>query len=207
MAEEALIARAPAFVEWASAARAFEDGPESGDRSVVADRPGRMVIAVIDGLGHGAHAATAAGAAAAAIELNAEQPPDEILRRCHVAAAGTRGCAITIAAIDLDSAALTWAGVGNVAGVALRAGMPPARKLIRGRVGIVGSRLPRLHTETFALGDGDMILLASDGIDPDFSRLPTRLPLQRVVDEILSKYALPNDDALVLAGRYRRPST
>lgn len=207
MAQEALIAPAPAFVEWAAAARAFEDEPESGDRSVVAEPPGGMLLAVIDGLGHGVHAAAAAAAAAAAVEASATQPLDQILRRCHAAAAGTRGCAITLAVIDLDSGTLTWAGVGNVAGVVLHRAPSPTRKLIRGRAGIVGSRLPRLHSETFRLGDGDVILLASDGIRPDFGRVATmHLPLQRIADDILSEQALPTDDALVLAARYHGAS-
>lgn len=208
MAQEALSEPAPACVEWASAARAFEDEPESGDRSVVADRPDGMLLAVIDGLGHGVHAAAAADAAAAAVEAGAEQPPDEILRRCHAAVAGTRGCAITLGVIALEAATLTWAGVGNVAGVVLHRTSSPTRKLIRGRAGIVGSRLPRLHSETLALGDGDVILLASDGIRPNFGRVALmHLPLQRIADEIFTEYALATDDALVLAARYRGPST
>jgi negative regulator of sigma-B (phosphoserine phosphatase) len=208
MAQEALIAPAAAFIEWASAARAFEDEPESGDRSVVAELPGGMLLAVIDGLGHGMHAAAAADAAATAIEADAEQPLAEILRRCHAASLGTRGCAITLATIDLDSATLTWSGVGNVAGVVLHRAPTPIRKLIRGRAGIVGSRLPRLHSETLKLDDGDVILLASDGIRPDFGRVATiHLPLQRIADEILAEQALPTDDALVLVARYHGPST
>jgi phosphoserine phosphatase RsbX len=192
-------------IEWASAARALDDAPVSGDRQVVVGLPGGMLFAVIDGLGHGADAAAAAAAAATAIAAHADEAPDQILRRCHLASITTRGSAITIVAIDLAAARLAWAGVGNVAGVVLSVGPPQTGKLIRGHAGIVGSRLPKLHTEALQLRDGDVILLASDGIRPDFGGVSLlHRPLQRIVDEILAGQAVPSDDALVLAARYRR---
>lgn len=208
MAEEALADPQAAFVEWASAARAFGDELVSGDQRVVVDRPGGTLLVVIDGLGHGAAAAAAARAAARAVEERAHASPDQILRHCHAASLGTRGSAITLAAIDHADGAMAWAGVGNVAGVVLRTGPPPSIKYIRGRAGIVGGRLPKLHTEMLKLGEGDVILLASDGITPKFACLEmAQLPLQRMVDEILAAQAIPADDALVLAARYRRAGT
>ena len=205
MAEEALADPQAAFVEWASAARAFGDELVSGDEHVVVDLPGGTLLAVIDGLGHGVDAAAAARAAARAVEENARASPDQILRHCHAASLDTRGSAITLAAIDHAAGTMTWAGVGNVAGLVLHTGHSPSTKLIRGRAGIVGGRLPKLHAETLTLGDGDVILLASDGINPEFaSPGMAHLPLQRMVDEILAAQGMPTDDALVIAARYRR---
>jgi phosphoserine phosphatase RsbX len=208
MAEDVTARRQTGRIEWASAARAFDDAPVSGDRQIVANRPGGLLLAVIDGLGHGTNAAAAAAAAAAAIEGHAAEAPDQILRRCHLASTATRGSAITIVAIDLAAERLAWAGVGNVAGVVLSVGPPQTGKLIRGHAGIVGSHLPKLHTETLQLHDGDVVLLASDGIRPDFGGVTMlRRPLQRIVDEILVGQAVPNDDALVVAARYHRART
>jgi phosphoserine phosphatase RsbX len=205
MAEDVTILQPTGRVEWASAARARDDAAVSGDRQVVADRPGGLLFAAIDGLGHGAAAAAAAAAAATAIESHAADAPDQILRRCHLASITTRGSAITVVAIDLAAERLAWAGVGNVAGVVLSVGPPQTGKLIRGHAGIVGSRLPKLRAETLQLRDGDVILLASDGIRPDFGGVSLlHRPLQRIVDEILAGQAVPSDDALVLAARYRR---
>ena len=205
MAEEALTGPQAAFVDLASAARAFGDELVSGDEHVVVDLPSGTLLAVIDGLGHGVEAAAAARAAARAVEEHANASPDEILRHCHAASVDTRGSAITLAAIDHAAGTMAWAGVGNVAGVVLHTGHSPSTKLIRGRAGIVGGRLPKLHTETLTLGDGDVILLASDGISPNFASLEmAHLPLQRLVDEILAAHRMPTDDALVIAGRYRR---
>jgi serine phosphatase RsbU (regulator of sigma subunit) len=205
MAEEALTDPQAAFVEWASAGRAFGDELVSGDQRVIADRPDGTLLAVIDGLGHGAGAAAAARAAARAVEELAHASPDQILRHCHAASLDTRGSAITLAAIDHAAGTMAWAGVGNVAGLVLHTGHSPSTKLIRGRAGIVGGRLPKLHTETLTLGDGDVILLASDGISPNFAYLGmAHLPLQRLVDEILASQGMPTDDALVVAARYCR---
>jgi phosphoserine phosphatase RsbX len=209
MAEEALTDPQAAFVEWASAARAFGDELVSGDTHVVANRPGGTLLAVIDGLGHGVDAAAAAREAARAVEELAHASPDQILRHCDAASLGTRGSAITLAAIDHAAGTMAWAGVGNVAGLVLRTGHSPSTKVIRGRAGIVGGgRLPKLHTETLMLGDGDVVVLASDGINPNFACLEVaHLPLQRMVDEILAAQGMPTDDALVVAARYRRAGT
>jgi negative regulator of sigma-B (phosphoserine phosphatase) len=205
MAEEALADPQAAFVEWASAARAFGDELVSGDQHVVADRPGGTLLAVIDGLGHGPDAAVAARTAARAVEEVAHASPDQILRHCHAASLETRGSAITLAAIDHAAGTMVWAGVGNVAGIVLHSGHSPSTKLIRVHAGIVGRRLPKLHAETLTLEDGDVVLLASDGINPNFAGLEmAHLPVQRMVDEILATQGVPTDDALVVAARYRR---
>lgn len=133
MAEEALTGPLSAFVDLASAARAFGDELVSGDEHVVVDLPSGTLLAVIDGLGHGVEAAAAARAAARAVEEHANASPDEILRHCHAASVDTRGSAITLAAIDHAAGTMAWAGVGNVAGVVLHIGHSPSTKLIRGR--------------------------------------------------------------------------
>ena len=66
-------------------------------------------VAVIDGLGHGPEAAQAAEAAVATLAAHPELPPDEALRRCHVALKGTRGAAISIARVEPDTRRLAYA--------------------------------------------------------------------------------------------------
>ena len=118
------------------------------------------------------------------------------------------GIADYVATGDRDGALAEAFALGREAidaGLVLHTGHSPSTKLIRGRAGIVGGRLPKLHTETLTLGDGDVILLASDGISPNFARLEmAHLSLQRLVDEILASQGMPTDDALVVAARYRR---
>src|SRR5690606_18180403 len=80
-------------VEWAVADRALQE--ESGDLHVVAPFDGGVVVAVIDGLGHGPEAAHAARGAATVVTANAGAPLDSLLRGCHDALHHTRGVAMS----------------------------------------------------------------------------------------------------------------
>ena len=65
------------IVEWGSAGQALDEsgrGEESGDLHVVAPFAGGALVAVIDGLGHGAEAAAAARAARRVISDHAGEP-------------------------------------------------------------------------------------------------------------------------------------
>jgi hypothetical protein len=172
---------------------------------VVVHHPGRVLLAVIDGLGHGPDAVTASRAAAVAIERYAAEAPDEILQRCHEVSTRTRGSVITVAAIGLEAGTLTWAGVGNVAGVVLRTGPPRGGETLRAAAGIVGSRIPVLKSVSLPLGTGDLIVLASDGIRPHFASVPVHeRPLQAIADWILAEQGRETDDAHVLVASYQR---
>jgi len=62
----------PPMVEWAVGARALEGEPVSGDLHVVTPFPGGVLVAVMDGLGHGTEAAAAAEAAAEILRDHAQ---------------------------------------------------------------------------------------------------------------------------------------
>ena len=53
------------------------------------------------------------------------------------------------------------------------------------------------------LGRGDLLLFATDGIDPAFAdSLPAAGPCRAIADGVLERHARPSDDALVLVVRY-----
>jgi len=56
---------APRLIEWGVATLALPGETQSGDRHLVKPVGSTVLVAVVDGLGHGAEAATAAQAAAA----------------------------------------------------------------------------------------------------------------------------------------------
>ncbi len=175
-----------------------------GDRGMVTVHPGGILCAVADGLGHGEEAARAAEIA---VRSAGEQPGStlvEIMERCHARLQETRGAAVSLAEWNDRERTLSWLGVGNVEGVALRAGPPaeptPPRLLLRG--GVIGDNLPSLHPETLKLAGGGLLVLATDGIASGFEKEvdPRRDP-QAIADWVLARCSRRTDDALVLVAR------
>jgi phosphoserine phosphatase RsbX len=191
-------------IEWGTAGFALE-GTSSGDQHVVAPFMEGVLVAVIDGLGHGAEAAAAAQAAAHVLESNAGEPLADLVSRCHDALRRTRGAVMSLASLNVRSAAMTWAGVGNVEAVLLRANRRavPPREALAPRGGIVGYRLPAVRPSAVAVASGDTLIMATDGIRGSFLiDLPLERSPQEIADFILARYARRSDDALVLVARY-----
>lgn len=193
-------------IEWAAAGRPLPGQQESGDRCLVQPYSGGVLVAVVDGLGHGPDAAVAGRAAVATLAAHAGEPVGMLAERCHQALKGTRGVALSLALCDTPGHTLTWAGVGNIEGVLLRADpyARPAREYLLQRSGVVGYQMPpSIRAERLPVSRGDTLLLATDGIHGGFVE-DIRLddPPQRVADGILARCARETDDALVLVARY-----
>jgi negative regulator of sigma-B (phosphoserine phosphatase) len=186
------------------AARPIAGEHVSGDRHVAVSST-RLVVAVIDGLGHGPEAAHAAGRAAEIVETHPDERPDALLRRCHDALRSTRGAAMTVASIDPVVGEMTWLGVGNVQATVLQRRTRDARReWVPLRGGVVGYLLPSLLPGTVRLERDDVLVLATDGVRPVFGEwpAPSEAP-QDVADRILADQSRGTDDALVLVARYR----
>lgn len=186
------------------AARPIAGEHVSGDRHVAVSST-RLVVAVIDGLGHGPEAAHAAGRAAEIVETHPDERPDALLRRCHDALRNTRGAAMTVASIDPVVGEMTWLGVGNVQATVLQRRTRDARReWVPLRGGVVGYLLPALRPGTVRLQRDDVLVLATDGVRPVFGEWPAPAEApQDVADRILADQSRGTDDALVLVARYR----
>lgn len=167
---------------------------------------GAVLIAVLDGLGHGDEAADAAERAAHVLGEHAEESVIALMRRCHRELQGTRGVVMTLAQISPHDETLTWLGVGNVEGVLVRKRGETPRESVLMRGGVVGYQLPPLSASVHALSRGDCVILATDGIRPEFSNQlsPDEAP-QHLADRVLTEFRREADDALVLVARYRGP--
>ena len=186
------------------AGRALPGEARSGDRAVVQPFHGGVLVAAVDGLGHGSDAADAAEQACAVLERHTAEPPLELIRRCHAALAETRGVAMSLAVLTVPDRTLTWVAVGNVEGAVWQqdpSGRPVRTGLVT-RGGVVGVRLPGLQTGNVPVARGDLLVFATDGVAPDFADVvqPKGSP-QAIADDILQRYGRPNDDALVVAAR------
>ena len=157
------------------------------------DGHGRRLVGVIDGLGHGPHAAAAANAALAFLgdaRLDGDLAP--IMEGLHAHLRGTRGAAATLCLI-VDQA-LCVCGVGNVS---LRTSGTQVAFVLS--PGILGGRVSRFRIARALLRRGDRVVLHSDGLRSDF-----HLDAYRAADTeetcraLFDGHRRPTDDATVL---------
>lgn len=202
------IERHGAVVTWGMASQALSPETQCGDLGAVWSPGDAALIAVVDGSGHGSEAAAAALAATSVMGAHAHESPVALILRCHERLRGTRGAAITLASLNLLDRTMTWLGIGNVEAVIYHVAAsetpPPDRVLLRS--GVVGFRLPpRLKAEVIPLRHMDTLIIATDGVRPEFAddaavNGDPRLTAAR----LLANYGHQRDDGLVLVAKYER---
>lgn len=192
-------------LDWWATARALRGQTASGDRHLVHEFASGALLAVVDGLGHGPEAASAAEIAIRTLRDNAQEPLEALVRRCHRALHRTRGVVMSVGSFDATARTMAWIGVGNVEVLVLGAGLEGERRrerllLRRGVVGI--SMLPLLQTSTIPVQAGDTFIFATDGIAQNFDEgIDPAQPPQALADGILTRHGRDTDDALVLVAR------
>ena len=195
-------------IEWATAGRPLPGECVSGDQPIALGVGGDgALFGVIDGLGHGTAAATAARRAVDVLEHARTEPLDVSIQVCHRALAGTRGVTMTLAWVDFAASTLTWTGVGNV--TANLVAKDPAgihiRSSARLAAGIVGYRIPDIApAQVISLRVGDLLVIATDGITEDhLQHVDLAASAVGIAENILGQHAKETDDAMVLAARHR----
>lgn len=123
-------------------------------------------IALVDGLGHGPLAATAANAAVRTIGVNSDAPLERILADMHNALRPTRGAAVGIARIHTAVGRLDFAGVGNIAGGAFASEV--TRRVVS-IPGIVGHEMRKVQTFSYPFDESTVLMLHSDGISSSWN--------------------------------------
>jgi negative regulator of sigma-B (phosphoserine phosphatase) len=179
---------------------------ENGDCYLVKTHGDNVVIGVADGLGHGKEASHAARIAMECIDSHAGDSLISLFRCCHEELKNTRGAVMSLASFHTTDNTMSWVGVGNVAGVLIRAGASPVpqRETILLRGGVVGLNLPQLYATEMAVYSGDTLVFATDGISRSFAdNLSIQDSPQHIAEEIGSHFAVDTDDALVVVARYR----
>jgi hypothetical protein len=194
------------LVEWGVASRPYPGELESGDRHVVAVFETGVLLAAVDGLGHGEEAAAAARSAVKVLESQPNMPLVALVRNCHAALVRSRGVVMSLAAYDGIEKRLAWMGIGNVEGVLLRANPAahPSRETLLLRRGVVGLQLPSLGASVLPVSPGDRLVLSTDGVKGDFvSSLTPRISPQALADTVLTSHYRQDDDALVLVVEFK----
>ena len=178
---------------------------ECGDLHVVAPFRDGVLVAVVDGVGHGHEAAEAAKIATGILKRCPQEPVSFLLKYCHEGLRETRGVVMSLASFNTRQGTMTWAGVGNVEGRLLSKGSTRdnSRTLLLS-AGILGHRLTPLSPAVVPVHSGDTLILATDGARENFCRgLNLNQPPQIISDYILARDARRTDDALVVVARYQ----
>jgi phosphoserine phosphatase RsbX len=192
-------------MSWGAAEGLFPGEAESGDRYIVQPSADGVLIAAVDGGGHGREASAAARSAVGILQEAATDAPISLMARCHEALRRTRGAVMTLAFAHLRDHTLAWLGVGNVEAVVFHAGdrasAAPEHVFLRG--GMLGYDLPALRVDVIAFRPCDTLIIATDGINPAFADdlAPNGDP-QQIANRILAAHWRKVDDALVVVARW-----
>jgi negative regulator of sigma-B (phosphoserine phosphatase) len=166
---------------------------DCGDAVVSMRGDEAAVLALIDGLGHGEHAAAAARAAVAALQRQkADTSMEARFLGVHESVRDTRGVAMTIVVITKER--LVAAGVGNVALRVSQTKLPYVAT-----AGILGSAYVRPRVASAPLVPNTRIVLHSDGVSPRFSLLGVSdLDASAACEAIFESRASVHDDAAIV---------
>lgn len=193
------------LIEWGVASLTMPGQSQSGDRHLVQPYTDGVLVAVVDGLGHGKQAAAASDLAVTTLSKHAHESVITLCKRCHDGLHQTRGVVMSLASFDELDGTLSWMGIGNVEGLILRAeGSRHSRhEYLLLRNGVVGGQLPPLSASIMPMMQGDTLIFATDGIRGGFAKgLRPSDPSQLMADRILAEHSKGSDDALVLVARY-----
>lgn len=170
-----------------------------GDAWRVIHRDQRSLFLVVDGLGHGPHAAAAAIAFCEYIETHPDEPLDVMLYGADKAVSTTRGAAAMIARVDKRAATIDIAGVGNVA---MRAWSKERFQPLPMR-GVLGRGIRNVRVFRYAMNPSDLFALYSDGISGSFDIESTKHQgAATIAQSILAGYRKSHDDATCVVARY-----
>jgi hypothetical protein len=160
------------------------------------------LLAVVDGLGHGAGAREASDAAVEILSAWQGESLEDVFRRAHERLRATRGAVMGVCVIDSRGGKFHYAGVGNVEARVLGSSVP-VRAISAN--GTLGARLGAVRVWSYDWEEGATIVLASDGISAswdinDYPGLLTKSP-QLIAGVLARDYSRETDDATVLVAR------
>jgi anti-sigma regulatory factor (Ser/Thr protein kinase) len=173
-----------------------------GDAWAVREEPGRRVVMVADGLGHGPNAAEASRAAVDAFQRAQDLRPAAVLDAAHRALRSTRGAAIAVASVDFGRGEVTYAGVGNISGAVVTLG---ASRQMVSLNGTIGHEARKIQQFVYPWAPSSMLVMHSDGLTAQwrldkYPGLVSRDPAL-VAGTLYRDFSRGRDDATVVALR------
>jgi anti-sigma regulatory factor (Ser/Thr protein kinase) len=175
---------------------------ECGDNWTWRTVGGSDYIIVADGLGHGPLAATASGDALSAFCSSSADQPSVILLDVHAALRSTRGAAVAIARVDVKNAEVLYAGLGNISGAIVSAGV--VRHMVSYN-GTAGHQAHKIAEFAYPWSPDGALIMCSDGLNTQWSVQPYPGLLRHspeVIAAVLYRdFLRGRDDATVVVAR------
>ena len=134
----------------------------SGDTWAFQRSLNRSDFFISDGLGHGEMAAQASRIAVRIFQESSQRNPDELIQQMHAAMRHTRGAAIAVASLDLNTQTVTFAGVGNIAAIIIT---PERSRHLISHNGIVGFEMRKVQTYSYPWTEDAILVMHSDGLE------------------------------------------
>lgn len=178
-------------------------GEEScGDSWAVDQQPGRSMVMMVDGLGHGVYAAEAAREAVRAFRQNVHRRPGAILEAAHGALRSTRGAAMAVLELDLDQRSIRYAGIGNISAVVVGSA---SRTSLVSHNGIIGHQARKFQEFVYPWQPDGVLIMHSDGLGSqwrleEYVGLAGRDPAL-IASVLYRDFTRGRDDVTVLAAR------
>lgn len=188
--------------KWSMARLPKEGENVCADYYLVKKSEDKILIAVVDGLGHGSKAAEASRRAVEILETFGDESIINLVNRCHKNLRSTRGVVMSLGLVDCTEHTLTWIGIGNVEGILLRADSENeqfAENIIL-RGGVVGYKLPSLQASLVPVSNGDILIFTTDGVQRNFVKKGDTP--EEIVRYTARNYFKNSDDALILAVQF-----
>lgn len=162
----------------------------------------RAVVMVVDGLGHGFGAMTAAHEAESIVAEERQRSPLHILTACHAGLRATRGVAMAVAELHYGGHEMRYSSVGNIAG---EVSHPGGSRGLAGQNGIVGHQMRKVSEFVQAWSNDSVLLLHSDGLSSRvhldrYAGLATRHP-SVIAGVMFRDFERGRDDATIVCVR------
>jgi anti-sigma regulatory factor (Ser/Thr protein kinase) len=172
---------------------------QNGDGFVIVTRGHRLVVAVIDGVGHGDLAHAAASVARRYVESHADQPLESVMRGTARACRGTRGVVMAVARLDWRAMTLEFCSIGNIEARVVGGPRPESFVVRRG---ILGVNAPAARSTTQPLDPSASLILHSDGVathwEPGAADEALAGSASQAATGLLGRYSRGTDDATVV---------
>jgi anti-sigma regulatory factor (Ser/Thr protein kinase) len=165
----------------------------------------KIRLVMIDGLGHGLPAYTAAEEAHKMFALAPENTPVDQIRSLNNDLKKTRGAVITVVYLDILNRQIIYSGIGNIT---MKVISPMKAQGCFSYNGIVGHIMPAVLNNHVLQWDGknDVIIMHSDGLTArwDIQKYPAILQHHSMLicAALYKDCNRGNDDSTILVGRY-----
>ena len=172
----------------------------NGDGILLKRLGDHVLVALIDGLGHGRTAHEVAAAAVRHLSGNWPATAAEAMRNLNEQLSGSIGAAAGIAIVDVESRRMTFVGVGNTVARPMSGGTR-----LYSVEGNLGTTLRTLREQRIRLNSGDLVLFYTDGVRDRFEvdEYPQMRyePAKRVAQTVVERFGRSHDDATCVALR------